>query len=56
MTSHEMAYVTGDFRALVENEGYLATKMRSKSSRNFSLSLRRSSKHPIINYLPREIA
>lgn len=56
MTSHEMACVTGDFRALVENEGYLATKMRSKSSRNFSLSLRRSSKHPIINYLPREIA
>lgn len=56
MTSHEMACVTGDFRALVENEGYLVTKMRSKSSRNFSLSLRRSSKHPIINYLPREIA
>ena len=52
MTSHEMACVTGDFRALVENEGYLATKMRSKCS----LSLRRSSKHPIINYLPREIA
>ena len=42
MTSHEMACVTGDFRALVENEGHLATKMRSKSSRNFSLSLRRS--------------
>ena len=51
-----MACVTGDFRALVENEGHLATKMRSKPSRNFSLSLRRSSKHPIINYLPREIA
>ena len=39
MTSHKMACVTGDFRALDENEGYLSTKMRSKSSRNFSFSL-----------------